>query len=183
MAAPLEARRSASHVGGRPRRRSADQGASRDDGHRGAGSAAGYESADLPAPRWRLIRVGRGRGISVTTIGASVAIVIFLMLTLAVPVRTYIAQRNEFSELQQSNAELRDEAQEYRNKLAQQNDPAYIEKEARARLGYVREGEKPVVVIDPSRDAQERAERAERKRNETPWYEQLMDAVSTPPNE
>ncbi|AUH70468.1 hypothetical protein CXX93_17080 [Gordonia sp. YC-JH1] len=106
---------------------------------------------------------------------------IFLMLTLAVPVRTYIAQRNEFNQLQESNAQLRRETQQYKDKLAQQSDPAYIEAQARQRLQYVPKGEKPIVIINPTRQQQEAEQAAERQRKATPWYENLMDAVSTPP--
>ncbi len=103
------------------------------------------------------------------------------MLTLAVPVRTYIAQRNEFHNLQQANAELKRETAEYKSRLAQQSDPAYIEAEARKRLQMVMKGDKAVVIINPSREEREAAQAQERKRKATPWYENLMNAVSTPP--
>ncbi|EGD56358.1 FtsB family cell division protein [Gordonia neofelifaecis] len=157
-----------SHVGAR-RRRPSDR-------------PRGNASGDLPASPSRLSLFAQRRGLSVTTIGIAVGMAIFLMLTLAVPVRTYIAQRNEFNQLQESNAQLRRETQEYKNKLAQQSDPAYIEVQARQRLQYVPKGEKPVVIINPTRKQQEAEQAAERQRAATPWYENLMDAVSTPPD-
>lgn len=129
----------------------------------------------------RLSLFAQRRGVSVTTIGVAVGLGIFLMLTLAVPARTYIAQRNEFKQLQESNAELQRQTAEYKSRLAQQSDPAYIEAEARKRLQLVMKGEKPIVIINPTRKEQEEEKAAERQRKAAPWYENLMDAVSTPP--
>ena len=63
----------------------------------------------------------------------------------------------------------------------QQNDPAFIEAESRRRLQYVKRGERQVVLIQPGKEAQEAAERAERERKDNPWYQNMWDAVSTPP--
>lgn len=103
------------------------------------------------------------------------------MLTLAVPVRTYIAQRNEFQQLEQSNAELQRQMAEYKSRIAMQGDPNYIEVQARQRLQMVPEGEKPIVIINPTREQREAEQEQERQRKATPWYENLMNAVSTPP--
>ncbi|WP_226995765.1 septum formation initiator family protein [Gordonia phthalatica] len=142
---------------------------------------SGHASGDLPAEPSRLALFAQRRGVSVTNVGIAVALGIFLMLTLAVPVRTYIAQRNEFHQLQQANADLQKQTQEYKSRLAQQSDPAYIEVQARQRLQMVPEGEKPVVIINPTREQQEAQQEQERQRKATPWYENLMNAVSTPP--
>ncbi|MGB3303758.1 MAG: septum formation initiator family protein [Gordonia sp. (in: high G+C Gram-positive bacteria)] len=160
-----------SHAGGRNRRPSDD--AKRVPQHN--------ESADLHAPLSRLAMFAHRRGVSVTAVGIALGLGIFLMLTLAVPARTYLAQRNEFNDLRASNAQLERETAEYEAKLAQQNDPAYIEAQARERLQMVPKGEKPIVIIDPSRKQQEAQQAAERERAATPWYQNLMDAVATPP--
>jgi len=157
----------ASHAGARRRRSS----------ERPQGNASG----DLPAPPSRLALFAQRRGVSVTTIGIAVGLGIFLMLTLAVPARTYIAQRNEFNQLKESNERLQQQTEEYKSRLAQQSDPAYIEQEARKRLQLVMKGEKPIVIINPTRDQQQAEQAEERQRKATPWYENLMDAVSTPP--
>ncbi len=108
-------------------------------------------------------------------------VVVFLALTLAVPLRTYLSQRAEFSRLQESNSELSAEVADLQKKVTEQNDPAYIEAQARARLQYVKRGEKQVVVIAPNREQQEAADEAERVRAANPWYQNMWDAVSTPP--
>lgn len=108
-------------------------------------------------------------------------VVVFLALTLAVPVRTYLSQRSEFNELQQENAELQRQVADYEHKVVEQNDPAYIEAKARERLQMVKRGERQVIVIAPNKEQQEAAERAEREREANPWYQNIWDAVSTPP--
>lgn len=95
--------------------------------------------------------------------------------------RTYLSQRSEFHELAQSNADLQREVAEYERKVVEQNDPAYIEAKARERLQMVKRGERQVVVIAPNKEQQEAAERAEREREANPWYQNMWDAVSTPP--
>lgn len=158
---------SPSHVGAR-RRRPSDR-------------PTGHASGDLPAAPSRLALFAQRRGVSVTNVGIAVGLGIFLMLTLAVPVRTYIAQRNEFQQLQQSNAELERQTAEYKSRLAQQSDPAYIEAEARKRLQMVQRGDKAIVIINPTREQQQAQQARERRLKSTPWYENLMNAVSTPP--
>ncbi|WOC11450.1 Cell division protein FtsL [Gordonia sp. MP11Mi] len=108
-------------------------------------------------------------------------VVVFLALTLAVPVRTYLSQRSEFNELQQANTQLQKEVAEYERKAVEQNDPAYIEAKARERLQMVKRGERQVILIAPNKEQQEAAERAEREREANPWYQNMWDAVSTPP--
>ncbi|MCF8611533.1 septum formation initiator family protein [Gordonia sp. HY285] len=108
-------------------------------------------------------------------------VVVFLALTLAVPVRTYLSQRSEFNELQQANTQLQKEVAEYQRKAVEQNDPAYIEAKARERLQMVKRGERQVILIAPNKEQQEAAERAEREREANPWYQNMWDAVSTPP--
>ncbi|GAA4665765.1 septum formation initiator family protein [Gordonia humi] len=123
----------------------------------------------------RLGRVDPKRAAVITLV------VVFLALTLAVPVRTYLSQRSEFNELRAENAALQAEVAEYERKVVEQNDPAYIEAQARKRLQMVKRGERQVIVIAPSREQQEAAERAERERESNPWYQNMWDAVSTPP--
>ena len=87
----------------------------------------------------------------------------------------------EFRELQATNQELKREVADYQRKVVEQDDPAYIEAQARKRLQMVKRGERQVVVIAPDREEQEAAERAEAERRANPWYENIWDAVSTPP--
>ncbi len=104
-----------------------------------------------------------------------------LALTLAVPTRTYLSQRAEFDRLQEANAELEREVDYYQKRVTEQNDPAWIENQARARLQFVMPGEKQVVLRFPEKAKQQEREKAAREYAANPWYSNLWDAVSTPP--
>lgn len=114
---------------------------------------------------------------------ALAVVLVLLALTLSMPVRTYLSQRGEYNRLQAQNAQLADEVERYERKITQQNDPAYIEAQARERLQYVMPGEKPMVMSFPERDRQQAEERKAAQFAANPWYSNLWDAVSTPPED
>ncbi|SDU55346.1 Septum formation initiator [Gordonia westfalica] len=118
---------------------------------------------------------------TVATLVITVVVVCVVALTLAMPLRTYFSQRSEFRQLTASNEQLRREVADYQQKVNEQNDPAYIEAQARTRLQFVKPGEIPLVMLFPADEARrEAAERAE-ERARAPWYGNLWDTLSTPP--
>lgn len=129
----------------------------------------------MPAVFSRLASVNSKRALG------TLVVLVLLALTLAVPTRTYLAQRGEFNRLQAENEQLAREVDHYQRRVTEQNDPAYIEVQARDRLQYVMPGEKPVVLTHPYRDRQEAAEQRAREYAANPWYQNLWDTVSTPP--
>ncbi|MFE0749677.1 septum formation initiator family protein [Gordonia sp. NPDC058843] len=148
---------------------------------------AGRERA--PRNRRSPVRAGLGarlRGFEMTpaslaTLVITVVVVCVVALTLAMPLRTYFSQRSEFRQLTASNEQLQREVADYQQKVNEQNDPAYIEAQARTRLQFVKPGEIPLVMLFPADEARrEAAERAE-ERARAPWYGNLWDTLSTPP--
>lgn len=102
-------------------------------------------------------------------------------LTLAMPLRTYFSQHTEFSQLEESNAQLRDQVADYQQKVNEQNDPAYIEAQARERLKLVKPNETPFVMLYPDEAAKSAAREREAAHEANPWYGNLWQSVSTPP--
>ncbi len=89
----------------------------------------------------------RGR-IRLTSRGAVLAVIITaLLLYLIVPLRTYIDQRNQLSDLQEQTALLEEQNRVLQRKVALLHDPAYLERLARECLGMVRPGEIGFVVV------------------------------------
>ncbi|MDP8956571.1 MAG: septum formation initiator family protein [Actinomycetota bacterium] len=89
----------------------------------------------------------RGR-IRLTSRGAVLAVIITaLLLYLVVPLRTYIDQRNQLSDLQQQTALLEEQNRVLQRQVALLHDPAYLERLARECLGMVRPGEIGFVVV------------------------------------
>ena len=76
------------------------------------------------------------------------ALVLLLALTLAGPVRQYLAGRAELVQLAAEGRELDQRAADLQEQLERQADPAYTERQARERLTYVLPGDRLVVVVD-----------------------------------
>ncbi|GAC58382.1 hypothetical protein GOHSU_38_00210 [Gordonia hirsuta DSM 44140 = NBRC 16056] len=133
----------------------------------------------LPMPKvlHRLASVNSRKALT------GLVVLVLLALTLAVPTRTYLSQRAEFNRLAAENAQLEREVAHYQRRVTELNDPAYIENQARERLQYVMRGEKPLVLSYPAREKEAAAQQQAREYEANPWYQNLWDAVSTPPED
>jgi cell division protein FtsB len=91
--------------------------------------------------------IARGR-IRLTSRGAVLAVIITaLLLYLVVPLRTYIDQRNQLSNLQEQTALLEEQNRVLQRQVALLYHPTYLERLARECLGMVRPGEIGFVVV------------------------------------
>jgi cell division protein FtsB len=119
-------------------------------------------------------------GLSTTRRAAMFAIVVCaLALSVAVPLRTYLAQRDEVATQQQRQAELRAQVEQLEARKAQLEDPAQVEAEARRRLRYVMPGETPYVVELPGdHDTNGQGQPAQQSPRQQSWYETLWNAVT-----
>jgi cell division protein FtsB len=131
-----------------------------------------------PERRGRTIRAAAAFGLSTTRRAAVLAIVVCaLALTVSVPLRTYLSQRDEVHIQEQRQAELREQVEALERRKAELEDPAQVEAEARRRLRYVMPGETPYMVELPGDRGG--ASGADRERVlEESWYETLWNAVS-----
>jgi hypothetical protein len=73
---------------------------------------------------------------------------VFVMLTLAVPLRALIQERREIRALEQQVVSQQTKIDELNNRQARLSDPAYLQAIARERLNYVFPGEIGFVVLD-----------------------------------
>jgi cell division protein FtsB len=136
----------------------------------GAGRTPGQERSGPAASRRRvreprLTRAPRARGVVAATTGllglsstrraALLAVVVCaLALTVAVPLRNYVTQRQELAAVSEQQAGLAGEVDRLAQERARLSDPAEVEAQARSRLGYVMPGEVPYVVeLPPVADA------------------------------
>jgi cell division protein FtsL len=125
----------------------------------------------LPAP-------GRPQGADrarLTSRAAVLAVVICaIALSLAYPVREYIAQRRQIDQLQAEHQILAGQWQSLERQQRRLADPAYVEQLARNNLHMCLRGEACYVVIGghtgPATDASKAAKL-------TPWYERLWQSV------
>ncbi|WP_054816209.1 FtsB family cell division protein [Nocardia arizonensis] len=107
-------------------------------------------------------------------------VVCALALTLAVPMRTYFAQRAEAAQLAEQRRELEADLARLRDRRAQQQDPAFIRAEARDRLRLVMPGETPYIVQVPGIEEPPRPAAPTRSKTPDPWYTQLWESISQP---
>jgi cell division protein FtsB len=150
--------------------------------------------SDTGAPRRRarepqLTRVPRARGVVAATTGflglsstrraAALALVVCaLALTVAVPLRNYVAQRQELAAVSEQQQVLAAEVARLQQERARLSDPAEIEAQARSRLGYVMPGEVPYVVQLPVAPRPDPADAASAG---VPWYRVLWREVAEGP--
>ena len=111
-----------------------------------------------------------------------VALVAFAVL--APTLRYAVAQQEELRALNARVADAQVRKDELEHQLERWQDPAYVQAQARDRLGYVMPGETPYVVVDPetvtggeSPAEAEAAERAAAVASATPWYLRMWDSV------
>ena len=122
------------------------------------------------------------RAAGLTTRAAVLGLVVCgLLVSAALPLREFLAQRSTIAELEQSQAEARKRVALLQEQKERLEDPAYVAALARDRLHFVRPGETAYVVIAPSappaepRDAQRAASAPAGP--EAPWYSQVWGSV------
>ena len=118
-------------------------------------------------------------GLSSTRRAAVLALVVCaLALTVVVPLRNYVAQRQELAAVTAQQRRLTSEVDELTRERARLADPEEVAAEARSRLGYVRPGEVPYVVQLPSTGDDPALDPAT---DGMPWYRQLWREVEGGP--
>jgi cell division protein FtsB len=127
--------------------------------------------------------VGRVLGRLSTRRAALLALVVCgLALSIAVPLHTYLSQRDDLAAQQQQQQVLRQRHQALEKREQQLSDPAQIEAEARTRLHFVLPGETPYVVQLPTTTPTPPAGHgAKRPSPTTSWYQALWNSIAGTP--
>jgi cell division protein FtsB len=128
------------------------------------------------------VATGTGLGLpqGLTTRAAVLGLVLCAMvLSAAVPLREFLAQRSEITRTAAAQSEQRGRVAALEARQQQLRDPAYVEQVARERLHFVMPGETVYVVLRPGEAPAPAAERGEAAPTgpERPWYGQLWDSV------
>ncbi|WP_458244208.1 FtsB family cell division protein [Streptomyces sp. MAI_2237] len=97
-----------------------------------------------------------------------------LVVALAYPIRQYVSQRAEISDLERQKQQAEERVEQLRDLKARWKDDSYAEQQIRQRLHYVMPGETGYVVVDPDRARQSRAGLGAADR---PWYANFWDGV------
>ena len=133
------------------------------------------------APARRGDGTGGAFGMTGTRRAAMFAMVLCaLALSVAVPLRTYLSQRDDLRDVNAEQQKLREQVAALEQRKAQLQDPAYVEIEARKRLHWVRPGETPYIVQLPGDENRNtESERPSGKpAAQGSWYEELWESVT-----
>ncbi|MDF5754791.1 septum formation initiator family protein [Spongiactinospora sp. TRM90649] len=103
-------------------------------------------------------------------------VVCAIAMSLAYPVREFVAQRRQIAELQQEQARELAALQRLRERSKQLQDPGYTVRQARERLFYCEPGQKCFVVMDGDKVAAP-GKPGRRAVARPPWYESLWKSV------
>jgi cell division protein FtsB len=152
-----------------PRRRSGP-------GRRGAGGT-GRAPAAAPTPD-----VGRPRSRLTSRAAVLVLVVAVLMVSYASSMKAFLQQRAHINDLKAQIVQREANIDALEAEKQRWSDPAYIEQQARARLGYVMPGEKTYLVLDedgnalrPQSDLDDPAEVL--NTTPTPWWSDAWESV------
>ncbi|HEX6469528.1 MAG TPA: septum formation initiator family protein [Streptosporangiaceae bacterium] len=112
-----------------------------------------------------------------TSRAAILAVVVCaIALSLAYPIREYIAQRREIAALREQHREAQRQVEQLAQHKQRLGDDSYIKREARRRLHYCMPGEKCYVVVGDDNPAG-RAARPGHAPRTPPWYVTLWRSV------
>ncbi|MEU0543828.1 septum formation initiator family protein [Nocardia sp. NPDC005978] len=125
-------------------------------------------------PERKILGMSTGRAVLLA------AVLCGLALTLAVPLRTYFTQRTEAAELAAQREQLVDDVARLRDRRAEQQDPAYIKREAKDRLRLVMPGETAYIVQVPGMEQPAVPIQPTKTREPDPWYTELWRSISAP---
>lgn len=116
-------------------------------------------------------------GLSTRRAAVLALVVCALALTLAVPLRTYVSQRQQLAETASTQTSLAAQVAGLQNQLTQLEDPAYVAAQARQRLQYVLPGQTPYDVALPAAKAADAKAAADAAKAAGPWYSRLWSSV------
>lgn len=138
---------------------------------RGSGGAADAgQTAGRDRPRPRRFRP------AFTSRAAILALVVCaIALSMAYPLREYIAQRSEIAQLREERTRLERDVAELEERDQELADPDHIEREARTRLHYRYPGEQAYIVLDG--DSAEEVGSDEDETERQPWFTQLWRSI------
>ena len=126
----------------------------------------------------RQLRFGRRR--TSNRVLALSAILFFLALTIAPPVKHYFTQRAQISALKSQLSADQSALQKARKELLLWQDPEYIKSQARERLHFVMPGERQYIVTEGETDAAQSSTTkiASSLADGQPWYARLIASIS-----
>ena len=113
------------------------------------------------------------------------AILFFLALTLAPPIKHYFTQRAQISALKSQVASNNQALEQARKELLMWRDPEYIKSQARERLHFVLPGERQYIVTDSEGQYTQESGTtvASKIPDGQPWYARMIASITETRNQ
>lgn len=109
-------------------------------------------------------------------------LVLFLVATLAIPLRTFAQQQADVAQTRDNIARMERRISQLEDEKELYSNPAYVKEQARLRLGLVEPGETPFRILDPAVGEEPVTEPEQIPEHQAKkWYETLWDSISIPP--
>ncbi|WP_248961673.1 FtsB family cell division protein [Sphaerisporangium perillae] len=103
-------------------------------------------------------------------------VVCAIAMSLAYPVREYVAQRRQIAQLEKQQAQALKDLQELAERSRRLDDPDYIRQLARGRLHYCGSGETCYVLRDESKKVKQ-PKAGSTTQAAPPWYQTLWESI------
>lgn len=103
----------------------------------------------------------------------------FLVVVSGSTIAAYVSQRSEIAAMEAQVREQQKRVAELHAEMTRWEDPAYVEQQARARLKFVRPGERSYTVIDPAKPEQvaEVEVAIAAPTGSQPWYSAVLQSA------
>ena len=134
-------------------------------------------AAPRPHSRVRRILVAAFDGDRPLVAGL-VAVLAFGVMTTITPLQRLLDTRERTAQLRQQVDTLHHENAKLDQRVADLNDPSYLELLAREELGLVKPGEIPFVVVAPEPERPQIAPAEQQPPPPAPWYRRLWRGIS-----
>ncbi len=154
-----------------------DKNAESDGRSRGPGADAASLPRQRPGPGSGGPRRKPSRNRLTGRAGILALVLCAVMVTVAYPLRQYLAQRAQIADLQRRNDVTAQQVATLQGELHNWSDPAYVAIQARERLHYVRPGEIGYLVPNPSTAGEPLGIPTP---TQQAWYDRLWTTVKTP---
>jgi cell division protein FtsB len=106
-------------------------------------------------------------------------VVCMLAISLAYPLREYLAQRGDIADVRAQVAEQEQRVADLEHQRSQWRKPAFVERQARERLHFVMPGETSYVVLEPDEAPAPggAVDAAPRRSQRSPWFTDMWRSV------